>query len=90
LGNGFAFLLTSPPQLDPNFVPPGIITFTVSATSLPTSRAFPGSSIAMTAVADETVGMMQLPCSFTTPPLNLGVPALGFHGVYGPSTVSVG
>jgi hypothetical protein len=90
LANGSTYSSFVPLVIDPDFVPPGIITFQATATAAPDSQVFPAEPITMTAVADQTISDMQLPCSYTTPPLTQGVPFFGFHGVHGPASLSVG
>jgi hypothetical protein len=77
--------------LDPSYVPPGVITLHVTATIDPTSAVFPGQTLSMTLVADQTVSEMQQPfgCSFTYPPQTIGVDQFDFTGEHGPSTLSV-
>lgn len=91
LGNGSQYLTGFPPVLDPNYVPPGIITLHGSGTIDPSSKVFPGEPFSFTAVADQTLsGSMQFMCSYETPPLSMGVSGFDFHGTNGPSTLSVG
>jgi hypothetical protein len=73
----------------PGYVPPGIITVTASGTGKATARAFPGQHITMSAVADQDLEDMQLPCSYRNSPLEIGIDSFTFHGVNGPSTISI-
>jgi hypothetical protein len=83
LGSGRTF--------DPSYVPPGIVTLHVTATLDSTSAVFPGQTLSMTLVADQTVSDMQLPfgCSYYTPPQTLGLDRFDHTGVHGPSSLAV-
>jgi hypothetical protein len=89
LFDGSPFLSFNPPVLWPGYVPPGLFTFTVNAVGKTTSKAFPGEAVTITAVADETLAMIQVPCSFTAPPLSGGMAGFGFHGTNGAATLGV-
>ncbi len=91
LGNGSAFL-DFPYNLvpDPSYVAPGIITFHGTGTAATTAQAFPGRPITMTAVDDQTVSMMPYQCSDNDNPGPLTIESFDFHGVNGPSTISIG
>lgn len=91
LGNGFPPVISvNPIVYAPGYVPPGIITLTASATGKATARAFPGRHITISAVADQDLEDMRFPCSYATSPLEMGISGFTFHGVNGPSTISVG
>ena len=89
LFNGTPYQTFDPPVFWPGYSPPGVITFTVNAIATANSKAFPGDALTLTAVADETMADFTFPCSFTAPPVGLGLPALGHHGENGPSTLAV-
>ena len=44
-GNGSPFISFNPLTLDPNYVPPGIITVHITATGKPNARAFPSAPL---------------------------------------------
>jgi hypothetical protein len=89
LFNGTPYESNSPPVFWPDYSPPGIISFTVDAVAKANSKAFPGDSLSLTVVADETMADFTFPCSFTYPPVGLGLPAFGHHGENGPSALAV-
>jgi hypothetical protein len=91
LGNGSKYLAFDPPVIDPNYVPPGIITVHVSATGKPSSGAFPNQALTMTAVADQTIDSLPFICHTVpfSPPLTSGFYGLDFNGVNAPSTTSI-
>ena len=90
LGNGFPPIISvNPIVYAPGYVPPGIITLTASATGKSTARAFPGQHITMSAVADQDLEDMMEPCSYFPSPLEGGVNTFTFHGVNGPSSISI-
>jgi hypothetical protein len=89
LFDGSPFQSINPPVFWPSYVPPGVITFAVNAVAKPTSRAFPGDTLTITAPADATLSNIALPCSFTSPPLSLGMRDFGFHGTNGAATLAV-
>jgi hypothetical protein len=89
LFDGSPFQSFNPPVFWPGYVPPGLITFTVHAVGKSTSRAFPGDAVTITAVADQTLAMIQRPCSFTSPPLDGGMRDFRFHGTNGAASLAV-
>jgi hypothetical protein len=91
LRDGFPPVISvNPIVYAPGYVPPGIITLTASGTGRATARAFPGRPITMSAVADQDLEDMREPCSYAPSPLEGGINGFGFHGVNGPSTISIG
>jgi hypothetical protein len=91
LGNGSPYISFNPLTLDPNYVPPGIITVNITATGKPNARAFPGQPLTMTAVADQTVDSLPFICHTVpfSPGLTSGFFGLDFNGVNGPSSTSI-
>jgi hypothetical protein len=90
LGNGSKYSSFDPPVIDPNYVAPGIITVTVTATGKPNARAFPNQLLTITAVADQTIDSLPGRCSnysFANPVT--GLFGLDFNGVNAPSTGSI-
>jgi hypothetical protein len=84
--------LGSGQTLNPSYVPPGIVTLHVTATIDSTSAVFPGQTLSMTLVGDQTVSGMQQPfgCSYYYAPQTLGVDRFDHTGVHGLSSLSVG
>jgi hypothetical protein len=89
LYNGWPYPDPFVPTPHPGYTAPGLITVTVTGTMDSTSRVFPGQTFSFTAVADQTISEMDLPCSFEGPPLRQGVSGFWFHGEHGSSLLSV-
>ena len=89
LGDGWPYIGFGP-MTEPGFVPPGIITVHLTAVLDAASRSFPGKTVTMTAVSDQTLEDTYLPCSFTYPPVTVGMAGWDFHGAQGASSLSVG
>jgi hypothetical protein len=93
LGAGIPSWMTGidlPPGVSPT-VPPGIVTVSIATVGDARSSAFPGEAVSVTGPADQVIDdFPQLPCSYTYPPVNMGLGYFDFTGAHGPSTLSIG
>ena len=92
LGNGSPFISFNPLTWTRTTSRRGSSPFHITATGKPNARAFPGQSLTMTAVADQTIDSLPFICHTVpfSPGLTSGFFGLDFNGVNGPSTISIG